>query len=577
MKRIVCIIGLLVMLVMSGGVALSQTSAEKFDRAKSLFDQKKYSEAKVLLSEVLDAEDNPYPGTSYLLLMKCHYFLRDHASVESLYASHHTKFTGTIFDPAARFVRANSLLDNANDPTEAAAEYEYIVSNFPTSPFAAPGSLYKLGLINLERFKDYSTAREKFNQCLTEYPDSPYVPRCLLGILKAASFQRDTATMFDIYNKILSKYGSWKIIAGEAALAVAEFYNKQAHDRQNALKYYLKVINDYPGSSAEPLALLRAGDLVPYGDIKQSIELYRRCLKKYPQKKYSAWAQTELGVCYMLKGDVEQARSEFEKVLQMTTKKRYVDKANLYLEAIADPESISAIKVRYDIATRKIRDLADYDTSFWDFARVVHLAESSRFTEYLNDPGVPRSEKAELLYKLSLSYFNLEERQKAKEVTERILKEYPDQGEITALALYNKAFQLHREYKYADAIAIFQKILVDYPDFRYTPQTLQRLARCYEESGEHLTAARIHNFVIQAYPETVWAEKSRRTIKAILLGRPHIKQLFAQYRNTDNFPMLVAFKRDPIERQHKALCDFLKQVTAQSTEKKSSEKVAMKF
>lgn len=70
---------------------------------------------------------------------------------------------------------------------------------------------------------------------MTNYPDALHIPRCLLGILKVVSFQHDTATMVDAYNKILSKYGRSKMIVREAALVIGEFYNKQAQDCQNAL------------------------------------------------------------------------------------------------------------------------------------------------------------------------------------------------------------------------------------------------------------------------------------------------------------------------------------------------------
>ena len=553
--------------------AFAQTAADTFNQAKALFEQGNYSEARPLLSSILDEQTNPEPGETYFLLLKCHFYLKDHDSVVDLYTSHHARVAGTNLDPAARFTYANSLYENAGDADAALPEYEYIVATFPDSPYAAPGSLYRMGMLNLEKVKDYYAAREKFTACITSYPESPYVPGSWLGILTAASYQYDTISMLESYNTIMTEFSQNKTICAKANFEVAEFYNKRAFDRQKALTYYLKVVEEYPDSPSEPLALLRAADLVPMGRLPESMNLYRRCLSKFEGKtKYTAWAQAELAFCYYILDRQEKAREECQKLLTMTDDPRYVAKAHRLLEAIDNPQSIAALHAQADAAFKKSEYCYDRDTTLWNSARIVTMYEnSSEIGLYLAGKDAPAKDKAEVLYKTALAYHNMGEPDKALELMEKVIFDYRDDiGETRAQALYSAAFYYRYMGRYDEALTLLETLVTAFPDYRGTPRALQLMAFIYDKTGDPLSAAQIHQYVMEAYPETTWARNSEFFQKAVLIGRKSIQQQFAEARKDNQYTICSMFKINPRERYKKGIEQLLAYLA--SLQKKETEK-----
>ncbi len=501
------------------------TTSDKLDQAKSLFAQKDYTQAKNLLTGILDAGDNPDVGTTYLLLLKCHYFQKDHSSLEGIYSSYHSNFSNTIFDPAARFVRANSILDNRNDPVSAYSEYEYILKNFPESPYAAPGSLYKLGLINLERYKNYEEALVKFKDLIKTYPTSDYVSRSYLSIIKASSFVDDTDTMLSYYNKLQEGYPSFKNTNSEANLALADFYNNRVDDRPNAMKYYMKVINDYPDSTAYPLAALRAADLVPDTSINRSIELYKTILEKYPDNKnYTPWAQVELATCFYLKSNTEKAKEEFQKVSTITKKQKYLDKAQMYLNAIEDPESIDGYKVNAECGMKKLSYMKAYDESFWDYSILKRKYNESWFQNFLKDENISDKDKAGLEYDYCFALFQLDSVQEALAKAYDIIEKYPDVENVVKESKFMIAFIHRRMGKYQDAINEFQELLEDYPDIKYAARVLSEIAYCFKRTDDLLSSAQIYQYMAHRFKNTSFGSSAEKVINIILLGHDDIKK-----------------------------------------------------
>ena len=541
------------------------TTAEKLTQAKSLFEQDKYSESKELLTSILDASDNPEPGDTFLLLLKCNYFLKDHTSLENLYSSHHNNFLNTPYDPAGRMVRANSILDNQKDYDSAYKEYEIIYKNFPEGPYTGSGSLYKLGLINLEHYKNYDEAIKKFNELIIKYPQAPLLKSAYLGIIQASSNVDDTDTMLLYYNKINEQFSDSKNICSKANLALADYYHNRVDDRANALKYYLKVVSDYPDSASYPLAVLRAADMVPGHSINRSIELYKTILEKYPNhKSHAPWAQTELATCYYLNNDVEKAKEEFQKVATMTTNKKYTDKANLFLNAINNPESIDGYKVNCECGMRKLNLIKAYDEAFWDYSIIKRKYNEKWFQDFLKNPDISDKDKAGQEYDYCFALFQLDFVPEALKKAQDIIQKYPNATQAVKECKFMIAFIHRRQEKYQEAINEFQELLENYPDIKYAARVLSEIALCFRRSNDILSSAQIYNYMSYRFKNTTFGEEAKGALDIILMGHNDIKNKLAELNSKPEYTTIS--KLEPYS--------FIKQLMA-SVNNKQKETTAV--
>ena len=97
----------------------------------------------------------------------------------------------------------------------------------------------------------------------------------------------------------------------------AEFMNKARGDRRAAITEYSRVFTDFPSANdAAALAKIRAADLVPGGDFRTSLAMYRDVLATHPKLTRSLrdWVQCQIGICQFQVRDESAAAETFSKL-----------------------------------------------------------------------------------------------------------------------------------------------------------------------------------------------------------------------------------------------------------------------
>jgi len=195
-KKSLCLLAAFFLFVLS-----VSSFASDLAHAKALFDEKKYSEALLEFQEVFNTSSGDTRLDAFLHILRCNYFLKDHASLASFYNAHKSEATGTSFEPDIHFTYVNSLMDHAKDYENARQMYGYLYATFPNTQFAGPGSLLKLGDLDVIEEKP-NDGLYRYNELETKYPDSPYIDNALLGKVQAFATLKDRASLLNAMQDI---------------------------------------------------------------------------------------------------------------------------------------------------------------------------------------------------------------------------------------------------------------------------------------------------------------------------------------------------------------------------------------
>jgi outer membrane protein assembly factor BamD len=208
-----------------------------------------------------------------------------------------------------------------NWPT-AAKFFEHVRTKYPFSPYAA---LSELGLADAKFLQGHFTeAAESYTAFVTAHPrhdeadyaafraarsrfnDAPgefilFPPayekdlkalRTAEGLLAAFVKDRPGAKQAEEAKKLLAEAQA-RLMAHE--IYVAEFYWKRERWAGAAMRYQA-LVRDYPGTSQEPMALLRLGQAYARLDEKfQAQQALQKLITRYPQDPRRAEAEKLLG------------------------------------------------------------------------------------------------------------------------------------------------------------------------------------------------------------------------------------------------------------------------------------------
>jgi len=542
--RFINIVTLILMLSM--GVITSGALADDLTDAKALFDQRKYKEARAEFLSILSSLSGEAKQIAELNILKCDYFLKDHESLATFYEAHKAEAASTKYEPAFLVVYANSLKDNQKDYAAARVLYEKIVKDFPDSPYAAPGSLLRLGELDLKENKP-DIALGRYRELLNKYPDSDYTDNAMIGLMQGYYQLKDRTNMEKIRSELFKKYPDSPQKA-RAAFLLGEYCISIERNRKNAISYYMECYQNYPDNSSQRLAKIRAADLLPYENVDFSIKLYNETLAERNKlhKDMEAWCELELGFAYLLKGEQEEAKVLFEKVVN-TEKygQKYKNRAQKYLIACNNPDSIEAFDTSFELAFRAREYLVQFDHADRHYENMIRLSKLGVVNSCLKDTAVSNSEKAPKLYQLAIAWYYLSEMGTARRIAHQIVTEYPNEGEITAHAEFLIAFVDYYGGKYEDAINQYLAILEKYPQLSFDIRVLTEIAKCQTFLKQREEAIITLDGLAWLYPWRKEAKDARKSINILITGNDALRQKYQSIvlnnaNQSDRFAILAS-------------------------------------
>lgn len=226
------------------------------------------------------------------------------------------KYPNSAYKEVIDFMTADvflTLSERDNSPkffNEAVQRYKEAIQHFPKSPLAERTSL-KLGYLTLEK-GDYVGALRLFNEHIENknFPTENSLSKDLARLGTALTFAKlkrwdDAISNLDVLeNKSIHR--DLKVDAayrrGDVWLR-AKQYSKSVEDYQRALKKYPEGQNYYPNAYFN-----QAEALFWQKKYRESLNVYRDFLKKFPSENHVAFATTRIGELLDIFG-VDKSRS----------------------------------------------------------------------------------------------------------------------------------------------------------------------------------------------------------------------------------------------------------------------------
>ncbi len=150
--------------------------------------------------------------------------------------------------------------------------------------------------------EQYSIAADAYNFIINNYPDSPFASRAKLGYaktLEANLTSKDSADDWKQFHFIKSG---------------------KSDDEEKVISAYLELPKIYPNSEAGFEAYLNAGRIRLYrqDDIQDAEKYFNIVIEKTPYSKFGAAAYAELCKINLLNGNLDSAAKNYTKVLENT-------------------------------------------------------------------------------------------------------------------------------------------------------------------------------------------------------------------------------------------------------------------
>ncbi len=330
----------------------------------------------------------------------------------------------------------------------------------------------------------YSIAADAYNYILDNYPDSPFAPRAKLGYAKTLEAGLTVKDTLD----------NWKQF---------HFINSEkSGDEEKVISAYLDLIKTYPNSEVGYEAYLHAGRIRLYrqNDLAGAEKYFNKVIEETPSSKFGAAAYAEMGKISLLNGNLDSAEMNYSNIINNTRlsqeSRNYaafqLSKINFYkcnfekARKILDP-------IFNDLKDNSANDAIEFsfilNISFKDSADLVifssaeFLAEQQKFKEAADKYKIIISNPQAFLLKgiCQLRQAEMELALNNYDKSLNLLQNIADEGEKNiyadkALYLIGKIYQfsLNETNK---AVEVYEKLLEKFPNSLYLDEVRNEIIK----------------------------------------------------------------------------------------------------
>ena len=474
--------------------AWPQTTADKYDRAMTAYDNKQYSTAVRLFDE----------------------FFTEYNLTDEQFA-------------AAKYYYSDALL-SLGEKSAAAAGFEFIVNNFDWSAFRYK-SLYKLGIIYFGEEK-YDESRKNLKQLLDEYPETEHTGSALYWIGESYTKQnrlQDAITFLEeaVNNKRNNKYIDYTIYTLANAYEKTGDYEKAVHYYDQLLSYHSESplalsaqirigvcyfkLKDYqssilelnnptltnlpPDTYAESLYLLANSyyRVQQYDDAERT---YNAVIENFPSADVFRDSKYGLGWCYFQQKKYNEAYSVFNSLSEgndTTAVKSFYWKAEARRYSGKDDEASSLFREflkRYPGSS--LAEKARYQLGGYYFENKDYINSESYLKAAANSdiPGV----RARALTMLGEVALNKKDYDDAVSYFKDAIDVIDVKAEITNRAKLGLGTTYYYQGKYGDAVDYLK--LLDEPGSGVEKDKINfYLAESYYALGKYNDALKSYNYI----------------------------------------------------------------------------------
>lgn len=488
-----------IFVVIPSALCADEQEKELFFVAQSAFDDGFYDVAIRYIEEFLQK----YPQSdkkvqAQLLSGQCYFF-------KSQYLKAFNTFQGLLkyseFKDATLFWLGETYLKGL-DYVQAEKNYRQVIDLFPRSVYT-PQAYYSLGWTFFDQ-KKYKEAGDVFEDLTEKFPDHQLVEDASYKIAECAYNQGEFGRAIDLFKAYVVKFPqSNKLIQVDFNIAEAYYYQEKYEE---ANSYYRKVAEAAQDPNLTVASLVSQG----WGNLKlkkfdESIAAFNQA-ETIGQEKNILNDEIYLGKAsyYAETGDHEQALKSYNRLVELFPDsgrllEAHLGMANVHYSLQRYPEAIREYKVVVDAGDPKgdnqeVIEKANFGMA-WTYLKMGQIDQSiTSFTNVL-DKTKSTTVKVSALTQIGDAYQDAEQWDKAVEVYDRILKDYP--GSVYAdYVQYRQGIALLKMAKIESATLAFQSLRQNFPKSKYLGDIEYYLGVAYFKKGDSTAAIKsIDNFL----------------------------------------------------------------------------------
>lgn len=308
------------------------------------------------------------------------------------------------------------------------------------------------------------------------------------------------------YIEILNRYPTFirqdRVIFG---LAKTQEAQNRIHE---AVKHYQRVYEINPSSLVAREALLRKGSLEKKNllNLEGAKETFQSLITQYPSSKEAEQARCELGDCYLIQGDLKNAKNIF-KSLQ---KKNMNNHSERWVFAVNRLAEIAFYQIDFESALAWLDKLTQVSKNL-DVLRSPYFNDALRMKLLISE-HVKKSGK--LLRLLARAQFWRKQKQYQKAlITLDSLCHKDEKSRLIEEAIFQKGQIYIHLGEYQAGLKEMNSLANRFPDGLLTDRALERRGWIFEKLGNRKEALKMYDKILIDYPHSLLIEEVRYRIR----------------------------------------------------------------
>lgn len=387
-----------------------------------------------------------------------------------------------------------ALIDSSKF-AEAKSAMDSLVADFNSDPNLP--EVRHLIAVQYERVSNFKEAKSNFQQIIQKHPDSPFVNKARLGISRAEAMSFVMTEKFDRAKKVVDKMAV--DFVGSPDLPEAQYWIAERYERngefEGAKSLCERVIRDYPSSfwaekAKMSVARANAMSLVTSQKFDEAKAAVNKMAVDFAGNPDLPEVQYWIAEKFERNGKFEDVNFILKRLIQDYPNSSWAEKAKL---SVLRAEAMACIMTeKYGQAQKTLDKMA---------------------VDFAGKPALPGA-----LYWTTERFERLNRFEDATHNYQRIIQNYPDSPyfERAKLGISRaEVMSLIISRRFEQAQIALNKMMSDFAENPYLPETLYWITEKYEWADKFDDAKNIYQQIIQNHPDSPFASKAKLGIRRV--------------------------------------------------------------
>ncbi|MHC4456278.1 MAG: tetratricopeptide repeat protein [Planctomycetota bacterium] len=517
------LLGLSFFLLASGQ---SEDISAQLEQAEEYVEDGYYEQAEGIYKSIIaENPDSIYAQDAQRGLALLYLFADKPEKAESIYQQNLMTFSPETSTPKAVIQMAEicMLLDKYDRALEL---YEYILGRWPDGEHAIWAQT-AVAVLNITQ-GNHSGAQAAIDKLFTDFFEHEQISAAAAEIADIYLESKEYEKSHELYQHVIEDWTDSEVaVHAQAGLAILKI---GLSDDPNAEAAIEKLLTEYSENNDIAGAVHEVGDsYLESGQYAKANELYQYVIENWTDSEVAVHAQAGLAISNIGLGDDPNTEAAIEKLLtEYSDNNDIVGEVFKIAETYVDVHQYENACELFQYVIENWQDSEDIIHAKADLAKCyiavgddpnAHEAIDSLitdFNDYLELADVLLDVADEYHVKaFQMKYQGLDDKAReyfatAIDVLDKVITELPESSS-TAEAYFFLAVYNHRLSQYENAINYFQKLLSDWPSYKFADKAQFLIGNCYEAlrdtgslggSEANPEIERAYRLVVEKYPDS---------------------------------------------------------------------------